>query len=123
MSKRGGYKLETLEIYRLAKELAVNIYEITKDYPKEEMFGLISQTRRCASSVGANISEGYGRYHYNDEVRFDYIARGSLFELQFHIDLAKEFDYISKDNFNKIVKMITHLGIKLNNYITYLKNR
>lgn len=115
--------MQSLEVYKLAKELAVYVYKITRDFPKEEKFGLTSQIRRCVSSVGANIAEGYGRHHFNDEVRFDYIARGSLFELQFHLELVEEFDYISNDDFDKITKRVKNLGVKLNNYITYLKKR
>jgi four helix bundle protein len=117
------YKLDDLEVYQLAKKLAVYVYEVSKDFPKEEQFGLTSQIRRCVSSIGANLAEGYGRYHYNDRIRFYYISRGSLSELLFHIELAYELEYISKEDLNNLVKKIKDLRIKLNNYIKYLKNK
>ncbi|MFC1780458.1 four helix bundle protein [Patescibacteria group bacterium] len=123
MKRNNIHKLDSFEIYQLAKKLAVYIYGITKEFPKDEKFGLTSQIRRCVSSIGANIAEGYGRYHYKDEVRFDHIARGSLFELHFHIELAREFGYISTTELDEVLRMGRNLGIKLNNYISYLRNK
>lgn len=71
---------EDLEIYQLAEELTIEIYKITAKFPKEEQFGLTSQLRRAISSVGANIAEAFGRFHYKDKINFLYHARGSLLE-------------------------------------------
>lgn len=116
-------KLNSLEIYRLSVEMALHVYKLTKKFPKEELYGLSSQIRRCAASIGANIAEGYGRYHYKDQSRFDYLARGSLFELLFHFELSKQLGYITESDFSEVEKLIRNLGVKLNNYINYLKKR
>lgn len=61
-----------LDAWRKAHQLVLEVYKITKDFPKEEKFGITDQLRRAASSVTANIAEGFGRYHFNDKIRFYY---------------------------------------------------
>ena len=73
------------------------VYRITKKFPPEEQFGLTSQLRRAASSVSANIAEGYGRYHFKDKLRFYYQARGSNTECQNHLILAHDLSFTSDD--------------------------
>lgn len=82
--------------------IILNIYNISQKFPKEELFGLTGQIRRAASSVTANIAEGYGRYHSKDRIRFYMIARGSNTELQNHIILAKDLNYITEAEFIKL---------------------
>lgn len=117
------YRLENLEIYTLSKELVLGIYGLTKDFPSDERYGLTSQVRRSASSVGANIAEGHGRYHYKVEIKFCYQARGSLFETLFHLEIARDLKYISQRDFQDLYSKIRNLSVKLNNYIKYLRNR
>lgn len=62
-------------------QLVLDIYKITKDFPKEEMYGIVSQLRRAASSITANIAEGFERYHFKDKTRFYYQSRGSIAEV------------------------------------------
>lgn len=76
-----------------------SIYEISKKFPQSEQFGLTSQLRRAASSITANIAEGYGRYHFKDKIRFYYLARGSNTESQNHIILAHDLGYITNEEF------------------------
>lgn len=83
-------------------DLLLSIYRITKKYPREEMFGLTSQTRRAASSITANIAEGYGRFHSKDKARFYLQARGSSSELQNHLILAKDLRYIFISEFEEL---------------------
>ena len=59
-----------LKVWQKAKDLCIEIYKTTQEFPKEELFGMTSQIRRASSSVCANIAEGFGRYHYNDKIRF-----------------------------------------------------
>jgi four helix bundle protein len=77
-----------LVVWQKAMDMAVAVYELTKAYPKDEMFGLTSQSRRAASSVAANIAEGYGRSSKQAYINFLRIAQGSLKELETHLILA-----------------------------------
>lgn len=83
-------------------EVVLKIYKITKNFPQEEMFGLTSQTRRSAASITSNIAEGYGRFHSKDRVKFYLQARGSSCELQNHLILAKDLEYIDKDLYDDL---------------------
>jgi four helix bundle protein len=80
----------------------LKIYKITKKFPKDELFGLISQIRRAAASVTANIAEGYGRFHTKDRIRFYLHARGSNTELQNHLILAYDLRYITEEEYNEL---------------------
>lgn len=91
-----------LEAWKESHSLALMVYKITQDFPKEEKYGLIDQIRRAASSVGANIAEGFGRYHFADKIRFYYQARGSLNEVQSFIFLAKDLGYFKEWQVKKI---------------------
>ena len=83
-------------------KITLEIYKITKDFPKDELFGLVSQIRRSASSISANIAEGYGRYHSKDRVRFYLHARGSNTELQNWIILSHDLGYIDSNVFEDL---------------------
>jgi four helix bundle protein len=78
-------------------QLVVVVYRTTKSFPTDERFGLIQQLRRAATSVPANIAEGRGRGTYRDYRQYLLIARGSLFELGTHIEVARQLDYISSE--------------------------
>ena len=92
--------------------LVLEIYQLTKKFPKDELFGLVSQTRRAVCSITGNIAEGYGRYHYKDKIRFYTIARGSSAEVQNYLIIAKDLGYITEEDLNKI-KVISYEGYKL----------
>lgn len=106
-----------LEIYHLAEEITIEIYKLTQSFPAQEKFGLISQIRRAIISVGANIAEGYGRFHYKDKTQFLYNARGSLLETKHFLILSCELKFIKKETFEDLLKKIERLSVKLNNYI------
>jgi four helix bundle protein len=86
-----------IEAWRLADDLTVTVYERTRSFPKEEMYGLTSQLRRASYSVPANIVEGASRESKKDYLHFLYIARGSLSETQYFIHLAHRLDYLSSE--------------------------
>jgi len=92
-----GESFEDLEVWQIGKKIGVGIYGLTKDFPKEESFGLTSQIRRAALSVPANIAEGFGRYHYLDKAKFYLNARGSLYELKSHLLIAQELGYLKEE--------------------------
>src|SRR5215475_9980773 len=84
-----------IEAWRLADDLIVSVYERTRSFPREEVYGLTSQLRRAAYSVPANIVEGASRESKKDYLHFSYIARDSLSETQYFIHLARRLDYLS----------------------------
>ena len=114
--------LDKLEVWLLAKEFAVLIYkEVIPHLPTDEKWNLTQQLKRAAQSVPANIAEGHGRYHFMDNVRFCYIARGSLTEVQSHMALAHDLGYLSDETYNRMTAQAESIGKQLNNYIAYLK--
>jgi four helix bundle protein len=84
-----------IEAWKLADDLTVAVYERTRSFPKEEIYGLTNQLRRASYSVPANIVEGSSRESKKDYLHFLYIARGSLSETQYFIHLARRLDYLS----------------------------
>ena len=84
-----------LDVYRDAKQLAININEVLKSFPKEERYALTSQLQRASTSVMFNIAEGFGRYSSKERTHFLDIANGSLMEVSSQIELAEAYHYIS----------------------------
>ena len=114
--------LERLEVWRKAKEFALAVYrEVLPQFPVEEKWALNQQIRRSVQSIPANIAEGYGRYYHQDNVRFCYIARGSLEETLSHLVLAHKLNYISTNTYELLVKNGEDLVRLINGYIAYLK--
>ena len=85
-----------IDAWRLADDFTVSVYERTKSFPREELYGLTSQLRRAASSVPANVVEGSGRESKKDYLHFLYIARGSLSEAQYFVHLSRRLGYLSE---------------------------
>ncbi len=91
-----------LNAWQNGHELVLLIYKLTKNFPKDEMFGLASQMRRCSVSVTSNIAEGFGRQGYKEKIQFYYLAQGSLTELKNQLLVAKDVEYLNKENFDEI---------------------
>ncbi len=91
-----------LDAWQQGHQLVLMIYQITKTFPKEEMYGVTSQLRRAASSITANIAEGFARYHFKDKIKFYYQARGSVAETQNFLFLTRDLGYISSEQFQTI---------------------
>ena len=114
--------LDKLEVWLRAKDFALAVYkEIAPHLPADEKWNLTQQLKRAAQSIPANIAEGHGRYHYLDNVRFCYMARGSLVEVQSHLSLAHDLGYLSDDLYNRLTSQAESIGKQLNHYIAYLK--
>ena len=92
-----------LDIWVATRKLVKEIYLLTKNFPKDEVFGLTGQIRRCAVSIPSNIAEGCGRNTPKGTLAFLYISRGSIFELETQIYLASDLQYIMEEDFNKII--------------------
>ena len=112
----------SLEVWKEARKLTNLVYEKTKPFPKEELFGLTNQIRRCAISVPSNIAEGCGRRTSNDTIQFLHISRGSLYELETQIYLALDQNYISESEFGEISSQILLCKKLINGFINYYKN-
>lgn len=110
-----GYR--RLVVWQKADELAFQVYNVTKDFPKEELFGLVSQIRRAAFSVPANIVEGYARSSKKEKNQFYIIARGSLTELEYFIDFSFRLKYLLEENYVKLVNLRDEVGRLLNGFI------
>lgn len=102
-----------LEIWKKSHELTLTVYLITKQFPKEEQFGLTSQLRRSASSVPTNIIEGQARQYVKEFRQFLYIAKGSLAETHYHLYLAKSLSYIDSETYLLIDAQITRIKMML----------
>jgi four helix bundle protein len=114
-----GY--QKLTVFQKAHDLSIVVYKITRKFPQEEIFGLTSQMRRCAVSVPANIAEGYGRNGKKDKLQFYYIARGSLNELEYYIDLANELKYYSSEDYKLLTELRYETGNLLHGFIEFTK--
>jgi four helix bundle protein len=109
-----------LEVWKKAKDLAKEIYLITNAFPTQEQYGLVTQLRRASVSVPSNIAEGCGRDSSKDTVRFLFIARGSLYEIETQIILAHELGFIEQiETKEKILEMIKTSKKLLNGFIKY----
>jgi four helix bundle protein len=114
--------LKRLEVWVRAKDFAVTVYrEVLPLLPKEEKWGLDQQLRRAVQSIPANIAEGYGRFYYQDNVRFCYIARGSLDETLSDLQLTYELKLIPLELYQRLVQDSDDLCRLINGYIAYLK--
>ncbi len=109
-----------LDIWVQSRKLVKTVYVLTKSFPKNERFLLISQVRRCAVSIPSNIAEGCGRQSAKETIHFLHIARGSLYELETQFILASDLDYISND-IDVILKEVERVKKLLNGFINYHK--
>ena len=108
------YSFEKLEVYQLARKLRVKVRNISKDFPVNERYELISQIRRAADSIGANLAEGSGRASNFDQAHFTNIAYSSSLEVIDHLNTAIDMNYIDKELYEKTRLEIDELNNKLN---------
>ena len=110
-----------LDVWFEARRLTNMIYEVSKQFPREEIYGLTNQIRRCAVSVPSNIAEGCGRQTSKDTINFLHISRGSLYELETQCFLALDQRYINEIQFNTAFELIQSCKRLLNGFINYYK--
>lgn len=103
--------------------MVVMVYELARELPAEEKYGLISQMQRAAVSVPANIAEGYGRVHRGDYVHHLSIARGSLAELETHITIAVRLNYLAREKATILWDIIQDVGKMLSRLICSLQRK
>ncbi|MGD8779250.1 MAG: four helix bundle protein [Ignavibacteria bacterium] len=110
-------ELEELQVYKLSMELGEKIWDIVIQWSYFEKDTIGKQLVKAADSVAANISEGYGRYHFKENINFCYYSRGSLFETKTWITKSFRRNLITNTKYEELLGEIKSLGIKLNNYI------
>ena len=110
-------KLEELNVYQLSMEIGEKVWDIVIkwDYFLKDTIG--KQLVRSVDSVAANLSEGFGRYHFKEAKNFSYYSRGSLYETKTWLTKAHNRKLISEEDFILFQKQIDQIGVKLNNYI------
>jgi four helix bundle protein len=108
-----------LDAWKMSIELFKEVYLLTKTFPKDELYGLTSQTKRAAVSVPCNIAEGSGRNYKKDTIQFLHISRGSLYELETLLNIAVMVEIISENTFNRISSLIDKCMQLVNGLIRY----
>ncbi len=109
-----------LEIWKRSHLLTIKIYQITKQFPKEELFGLTSQIRRSSSSIPTNIAEGCGRNTNPQLKQFLDIASGSYSELLYQLILSKDLNYMSESLYFELYNETIQVGKMISSYMTKL---
>ena len=118
MERKGLYDLE---IFKNALKLSEISWLIYQNLPKHLKYCIGNQYLSAIDSVGANIAEGYGRYHYKDSLRFYYNSRGSLWESRFWLDLLNQRQLVKQDQYEEVAELLRIQAIKLNNFINSIK--
>jgi len=122
MAKSVDKGIETLQVWQRAMVFTEKVCsQVLPLLPIQEKWSLINQLRRSVQSIPANIAEGYGRFYYQESIRFCYIARGSLEETFSHITLAYRLNYLSDEVFQSFTSEIREIRRMLNGYISFLK--
>jgi four helix bundle protein len=118
-----GKKIKTyrdLNIWKVGIELVKDIYKSTEKFPKQEMYGIVSQMRRSAISIPSNVAEGFKRYHNKEYRQFLYITLGSCAELETQVTIAKELKYIQADKEVILLEKLDHIGRMITNLLKKL---
>jgi len=119
-----GFKnFEDLELWKKGRAFRMMVAELVKEFPKEEKYRLVDQVVRSSRSITANIAEGHGRFHYQENIQYCRIARGSLSETLDHLICANDEGYISKAQLETLRTSYNQLLKLTNGYIAYLKKK
>jgi four helix bundle protein len=119
MENKKYITLKELEVYQISRTLSTKVWAIYEGMNWQERKIMGDQFLSAADSIGANIAEGYGRFHYLDKIRFYYNSRGSMFEAFEHwLELVYERGKITQEVFTEIKDLSTILSVKLNNFIS-----
>lgn len=114
-----GY--EKLAVWQKGMDLVSSVYSVTREFPREEQFGLTSQLRRAAVSIPANLAEGYGRKSKSSLAHFARIAQGSLFELRTEMEIARRTGMVLAERIDPLLEQSIELSRMLDGFIRSLK--
>ena len=112
-----------LRVWQQSIEMVTSIYLMTQSFPKDEMFGLVSQLRRASVSVPSNIAEGYARGTDKEKLHFLRISSGSMSEIETQLMLSLNLGYIDQEKYNKLLETVTSVWKQLNSLISSIKKR
>ncbi|MGD0590202.1 MAG: four helix bundle protein [Bacteroidota bacterium] len=112
-----------LDVWLKSFELTKSIYEVTKKFPSEEKYGLISQMRRAVVSIPSNIAEGAAKQTNKDAIQFFVVARGSLSELDTQIELSRSLDMMNNADYQLLTEQINSFDSLLSGFIRYRRSR
>jgi four helix bundle protein len=115
------YDFEKLVVWQKSMRLAADVYAVTKKFPTDEKYGLVSQIRRASISVPSNIAEGKGRYHTKEYVHFLYIARGSLYETMTLLKLCETLGFATDKETSRLLASSWDVSGGINGLINSLK--
>lgn len=118
MDRRGYQKIRNfrdLEVWRLGMALAEDVYALTREFPRDELYGLTSQMRKAVVSIPSNIAEGFNRYHQADYRRFLFIALGSCGELETQVELSARLGYTAEAAKADLLDKLDHENRMLRN--------
>ncbi|MDI9637846.1 four helix bundle protein [Geitlerinema splendidum] len=110
-----------LEVWQKAIDLVIEVYQITKQFPPEEKYGLVSQLQRAVTSIPANIAEGWGRGSTKEYIYHLKVARGSLMELETHLIVSQRLSYLTLAALKHLQTEIDRIGRMLNSLINKLE--
>ena len=114
---------ENLDVWKESTNLAVQIYKITKNFPKEEIWGITSQIRRASISISSNIAEGSGRKSKKDFKQFVHMASGSLNEVESLLHICSQLDFIKADPYRELKDSAEKLGRLIGGLLKYLDGK
>ena len=123
MKKKSYKSFEELDCWKAFREVRKFVYELVKKYPKEELYGLVQDMRRAARSTTHNITEGFGRFHYQENIQFCRHSRGSLHELIDQLITSLDEKYITQEDYGQGRSLINRALALLNGYINYLSRQ
>ena len=113
-----GY--EQLQVWERSHALALQVYKLTRNFPKSELYGLTAQLRRAVTAIPTNIAEGSARASRREYLQFCYIARGSLAEARYLLRLAHDLDYLSTSDFESTLEACDNIVRMLNGLMRFL---
>ena len=113
---RKQFAFEKLEVWQQSRRLVAEVYGVTRDYPKTELYGLTAQTNRAAVSIANNLAEGSVRASLKDQAHFSNQAYGSLMETASDLIIAADLGFVSEDTTDPILDAVHDLGVRIHNY-------
>ena len=123
MGDKSFKSFEDLQCWQACREVRVFIIELVKNYPKEERYSIVDNMKRAARSTTQNIAEGFGRFHYKENMQFCRVSRGSLYELIDDLITSIDEGFINKEDYELGRTKISNAMALLNGYINYLNRK
>ncbi len=117
------YSFEKLEVWQDSRKIISELYIITKSFPEEEKFGLVSQIRRAAISIASNLAEGTSRKSLKDQAHFSNLAYSSLIEVLSHLYISNDLGFIKEESLNDLKEKLQELSNKINSLRNYQLNK